>query len=70
MAMAEGAKVAKWLTTILTELKMNLKLPLEIYSDNQAAIAIATDYSCSRKAKHIEIRYHSIKEMIEDEKIK
>eukprot|EP00121_Abeoforma_whisleri_P005056 Awhi_evm1s4572 len=70
MAMAEGAKVAKWLTTILTELKMNLELPLEIYSDNQAAIAIATDYSCSRKAKHIDIRYHFIKEMIEDEKIK
>ena len=44
--------------------------PTPIFVDNQAAINIATSETCSRRSKHIEIRFHHVREMIKKRVVK
>ena len=43
--------------------------PLPICSDNQGAIFISSNPVTERRSKHIDIRYHYIRELIEDKKV-
>ena len=43
--------------------------PLNINCDNQGAIALAKDNKFHARTKHIDIRYHFIREAVEDGKI-
>ena len=43
-------------------LEKNQAVPM--YSDNQACIAISQDPTSHRRTKHIDIRYHYIRELI------
>ena len=43
--------------------------PLPICSDNQGAIFISSNPVMERRSKHIDIRYHYIRELIEDKKV-
>jgi len=49
---------------------MPIKEPIPIYEDNQACIANATKDSSPSKLKHIDLRYHFTRTMIEANKIK
>ena len=37
---------------------------MTIYEDNQASICIANDSQCTKKTKHIDIKYHFIREQV------
>ena len=43
--------------------------PITIYSDNMAALAYAKDPKYHRKTKHIEIKYHYIRDMVAKKKV-
>ena len=43
--------------------------PLPICSDNQGAIFISSNPVTERRSKHIDIRYHYIRELIEEKKV-
>ena len=43
--------------------------PLPICSDNQGAIFISSNPVMEQRSKHIDIRYHYIRELIEDKKV-
>ena len=45
------------------------KEPLTIMGDNQGAIALAKDNKFHLRMKHIDLRYHFIREAVEDGKI-
>jgi hypothetical protein len=67
MALAEAAKEAIWLNRMLQELGfINKVKPTQLYCDNQGALALAGDPTHHKRSKHIDIRYHYIREMVDN----
>ena len=73
IALAEASKQAQWLRTLLRELQypqyLGDDLAVKIYSDNQACIAIAKDPISHSRTKHIDVRYHYIRELVTYNKV-
>ena len=69
IAQAHAAKEALWLRTFIAELCGEDAQPLTINCDNQGAIALLKDNKFHARTKHINIRYHFIREAIEDQKV-
>jgi hypothetical protein len=65
---AETAKVGQWLRALLREIQrtqyLGDYLSVPIYSDNTACIALAKDPVAHARTKHIEVRYHYIRQLI------
>ena len=57
------------LKSLLCELKSKILQKIKIYEDNQSAIAIAKNDGYQSREKHIDIRYHFIRDHIKDENI-
>ena len=53
-----------WFTSILAELKFKLKYATVLFSDNQAAKAIAEDPVFHKRTKAVRIQYHFVREAI------
>ena len=61
----------QWLTEIATITNIiKLETPLIIYTDNEAAKAIAKNDQLHSRTKHIDIKHHFIRDEIEKERIK
>ena len=69
MALTESAKQAMWTLQILENLKFDVDLPFSIYSDSEGARAISENNVFHKRTKHIEIRYHFIREKIQNKTI-
>lgn len=70
IAMTEVVKEVLWFTQLIGELKYTVKYPVVIYVDNQSAIKIAENGVQHDRTKHIDIRYHFVKDYIKQKKIK
>lgn len=46
------------------EMKVNIDAPVVVYEDNQSAIAIAKNEGYQSRAKHIDIRYHFVRDQV------
>jgi hypothetical protein len=68
MSLSEAAKEGIWLESFIGELGENKK-GFTLLCDNQGAIALAENPSRHRRTKHIDIRYHFIRELIEDNSV-
>jgi hypothetical protein len=64
-AISEGAKEALWLKNFLTELGCHPKAPIALWNDNTGAVALAHDPLHHARTKHIDIKYHFIRDLIE-----
>lgn len=68
IALSESSKQGQWLRTLIKELNRlelleeNQAVPM--HSDNQACITISQDPTGHRRTKHIDIRYHYIRELV------
>ena len=51
---------------LLTGLRSNPEEATKIYEDNQSEICLAKNTQFQRQAKHIEIKYHFIREQVEN----
>jgi hypothetical protein len=69
VAQTHAAKEAIWLRSFISEIQGKTKGPLTISCDNQGAIALAKDNKFHGRTKHIDLRYHFIREAVEDGKI-
>ena len=65
VAATHGMKEAIWLRSLLSELFEPIKPPTTLFSDNQAAIALTRDHQYHSRTKHIDVRYHFIRWVIE-----
>lgn len=65
MAIAEASKESIYLRSLMYELTGNL-CTVNLYNDSQSAQKLVTNYVSHRKSKHIDIRYHFIKDVIND----
>ena len=69
IAAAHAAKEAVWLRRLLTELGLDLSSPTILHVDNQSAIAIARNPEFHDHTKHIEVRHHFLRQLINDGQI-
>ena len=65
MAATHGMKEALWLCSLLSEVFGSLTTATTLFSDNQAAIALTRDHQYHARTKHIDVRYHFIRWVIE-----
>ncbi|MCO5591847.1 hypothetical protein L7F22_045840 [Adiantum nelumboides] len=61
MALAQGVKECLWIRRFLQEDIHSVRL----WSDNQGAIAMAPQSGPTRKVKHIDIKFHFVKDHVE-----
>lgn len=64
IALAHGTKDAIWLQRMLSELKIQVER-VRIHVDNQSAIKLASNPEFHKRSKHIDVRYHFIREIVE-----
>jgi len=63
MALSNCSRQVVWMHTLMGELGYSLK-PIPICGDNQGSIFIASNPVTERRSKHIDIRYHYVREVI------
>lgn len=69
IALSAATQEALWLQSILSEFKINSNLPINIYCDNQSAIKLTYNPLFHKRTKHIDIKYHFIRNHIINNKI-
>ena len=70
VAITHAAKEAIWLRSLILQL-FELKLdPTTLFSDNQSAIELTKDHQYHARSKHIDIRFHFIRYIVEDGSIR
>ena len=69
IALTSATKEGIWLKKFEEEIQMPKKT-LTIFEDNQSTIKTATHKIHNDRSKHIDVRYHFIRECVEEEKIK
>ena len=69
IALANAAKEALWLKQLLNELNKDANQTL-IYCDIKSTICLAKNPEMHSRTKHIDIRYHFLREKIKEQKFK
>jgi hypothetical protein len=69
IAQTHAAKELIWLRTFLGEINVPITTPITLHCDNQGAIALSKDNKFHARTKHIDIRYHFIREAVENDLI-
>jgi hypothetical protein len=64
VAATHAAKEYIWLRRLIGELFPSLLSTTTLYCDNQAALGLATDDNYHARTKHIDIRYHFIRQVV------
>ena len=68
IALGEAAKEAVHMSSLLKELQHPQQI-IRISSDNQSAQKIASNSAFHRRTKHIDVRHHYIRQLVEDKMI-
>ena len=66
MAATHTAKEALWLCTLIYQLFSLFPGLSTLYSDNQSTIALVKDHQYHAHTKHIDIRFHFIRWIVEE----
>ena len=64
MAASEAASEALWLRAWVKEF-YQVDVPITVFCDNQSALALAKNDTFHQRTKHIDIRYHFIRERVQ-----
>jgi hypothetical protein len=70
MAISEVAMVILYIVGILQFLDVKIKYPIEVNVDNIGAVYLSNNTTTRNRTKHIDTRYHFVREYIEDGIIK
>ena len=68
VAASEACKEAIWLGRLVTDLGIKEQTPM-LHCDSQSAIQLARNPVYHSKTKHVDVKYHFIREMLEDKQI-
>jgi len=68
MALSDCSRQLIWIKQLLEEIGFKVPTPL-LYGDNQGSIFWSENPVQEKRSKHIDIRYHYIREVIEDKRI-
>ena len=67
--MAEAAKEAGWISQLLMELGVQVGT-IPVLNDNAGALSWSTDTKTRKQSRHIKVKYHLVRERIQDGTIK
>lgn len=70
VAIVHASKEALWLRSLIGQVFAPFNAPVPLMSDNQSAIALTQDHQYHARTKHIDIRFHFIRWVVQDKKIK
>jgi len=70
VATSTSACQSVWLSNIMTQIGFNLDVPIKIYVDNVSTINLAKNPFLHQRSKHIDIRYHFLRDQVEKNMIK
>jgi len=70
VALSEAVKEIKFVVQVMESVGMEVRLPIIVRVDNVGAIHLSNNLSTSQRTKHIDVRYHFIREFVEDGFIK
>jgi hypothetical protein len=65
VALSEAGREATWLRTLYNELGFSQDLPILIKGDNEGSITLTRDPQHHNRTKHIDIRHHYVRELVE-----
>ena len=63
MAVTEGVKEVIWLKGLLTEIS-DCDGPIDVHCDSQSAIHLAKDQMYHERSKHIDVRFHFVRQVV------
>ena len=67
VALSEASREACWLRNLYSEMGLlNERIPTMIRGDNEGSLAMARNPQYHKRSKHIDLRWHWIRELIED----
>jgi len=66
VALSEAAKEIKFVYMILKSMGIKVKTPIRVRVDNMGAIYMSGYNVSSNRTKHIDVRYHFVREYVED----
>jgi len=69
IALSDACQEVLWLIKLLQDFQENVQLPVKMYEDNQSCIKLANNQKFSKRSKHIDTKYHFIKDLSKDDKI-
>jgi hypothetical protein len=69
-ALSDSCKEGIWLRNILTELRLRPREALPLHVDNEGAEALANNPEHHSRTKHIDARYHFVRECVKDSRVK
>jgi len=73
ISLSEASKQGQWIRALLRELQraqyLGTNLSAPIFSDNQGYIALVRDPVAHSRTKHIDVRYHYIRELVAFNKV-
>ena len=70
IALSTASQEAIWLQQLMSDLSKKTLQEMIIYEDNQSTICLAKNQSAHGRTKHIDIKYHFIRDLVEAGKIK
>ena len=70
IALTSSMNEGVWVKRLEEELRRENSCPIIINEDNQSSIKLASNPIYNERSKHIDVRYHYIREMIEKKEIK
>ena len=70
VALSEATKEIKFIVQVLLSIGIEVALPVIVRVDNVGAIFMVENVSMSTRTKHVDVRYHFVREFIKDGFIK
>ena len=70
VSLCQAAQEAVWLRRLLNDVGFRQTQPMTLYEDNQGAIALTKNAKMNSRTKHIDIKFHYVRQAIEDEVLK
>ena len=70
IAICEAAKEIKYIYNLLNEMSISVCKPITIMEDNQSCIKMINNEKFNARSKHIDIRYHFVKDLCNSKFIK
>ncbi|BEI82287.1 hypothetical protein CcaverHIS002_0301550 [Cutaneotrichosporon cavernicola] len=65
IAAADASHEILWMRTLLNEIGLPMTQPTQLHIDNQAAIRLAANPTLHERSKHIELRHHIIRQLVD-----
>lgn len=70
VALTETCKEITWIKEVLKSFDITITEPVTVYTDSQSCMAIIKNKKQGNRTKHIDIKYHYVKDQVESNKVK